>query len=142
MTILDSGSTGHYFSSHTKLPNHKPNSTPISVKVANQQTMTSTHTAELPLPGLPLEAQEVHIFPSLTTNLVGVTPLTQAGCEVHFKQDRCTITCPNGETITCQATPQGLWALNVQELPDVSPEEIGSAMSTMAHAALVLSNFT
>jgi hypothetical protein len=88
--------------------------------VANQQVMEFTHTAELPLPGLPLEARKVHIFPALGTNLVGVTPLTQAGCEVNFKGTQCTIKCPRGEDIVCHATPQGLWALQIQDLPTLN----------------------
>jgi hypothetical protein len=116
MTIIDSGATGHYFSSLTPLPKRKPTTTPITVTVANQETMTSTHTAELPLPALPPEARKVHIFPSLGTNLVGVTPLTQAGCTVTFTGTQCTIKCPGSEAIKCHATPQGLWALQIQEL--------------------------
>jgi hypothetical protein len=120
MTILDSGSTGHYFLSHTPLPNRKPTARPLAVTVANQQVMKSTHTAELPLLGLPPKARQVHIFPSLGTNLVGVTPLTQAGCEVLFKGEECTIKCPGGEEIMCHATPQGLWALQIQEMATLS----------------------
>jgi hypothetical protein len=106
MTILDSRSTGHYFLAHTPLPNCILTKKPIAVTVANQQVMRLTHTAELSLPGLPPEARKVHIFPSLGTNLVGVTPLTQAGCEVTFKGDKCTIKCPGGEDIICHATPK------------------------------------
>jgi hypothetical protein len=134
MTILDSGSTGHYFSSHTNLPNCQPTTNPIKVTVANQQVMTSTHTAELPLPGIPPEARTVHVFPSLHTNLVGVTPLTQAGCEILFKGTQCTIKCPGGEDITCHATPQGLWALQVHELHHPMPETPPMAYQTMEHA--------
>jgi hypothetical protein len=134
MTILDSGSTGHYFSAQTNLPNQLPTQTPISVRVANQQVITSTHTAELPLRGLPKEARKVHIFPSLHTNLVGVTPLTQAGCEINFKNDTCTITCPGGDTIQCHATAQGLWALNMEELPAATAEVMGTAMPTIGTA--------
>jgi hypothetical protein len=84
--------------------------------------MTSTHTAELPLPGIPLAARTVHIFPSLGTNLIGVTPLTQAGCSVHFEGTRGTITCPDKQTIHCYATPQGLWALQVDALHTAQAE--------------------
>jgi Reverse transcriptase (RNA-dependent DNA polymerase) len=105
MTIIDSGSTAHYYSAKADLPNRKPTTTPIQVQVA-----------DLPLPGIPPEARQVHVFPDLHTNLIGVTPLTKAGCSVLFQGDTCTITCPGRECTTFYTTPQGLWALQVQEL--------------------------
>jgi hypothetical protein len=70
MTILDSGATGHYFSTQTNLPHQKPTSDLIRVTVANDQTIYSTHTAELPIPGIPLEARMVHLFPAMSRNLI------------------------------------------------------------------------
>jgi hypothetical protein len=95
--------------------------------------MKSTHTAELPLPGIPKQARTVHVFPSLGTNLVGVTPLTQAGCSVHFEGTTCTIQCPGGETITCHATPQGLWALQIHELHQQYDHFAFSAKPAIGH---------
>ena len=92
--------------------------------------MTSTHTAELPLPGIPLEARTVHVFPELGTNLIGVTPLTQAGCQIHFEGTTCHIKCPGSQTITCQANDQGLWALHIDALQALTDQPQLAAMTT------------
>ena len=86
------------------------------MRVANEQVITSTHIADLPIPGIPQGANKVHIFPELQTNLIGVTPLTQAGCQVTFNDNTCTISCPNCQDIQCHTNPQGLWALNSAEI--------------------------
>ena len=129
MTILDSGCTGHYFSANTSLPNLQPTKTPVTVTVANNQTITSTHTADLPLPHLPPMARKVHVFPALGTNLVGVTPLTQAGCTVHFEGSTCTIQCPDSNTLTCHATPMGLWAFHIDARHGLTTTEQPAAMA-------------
>jgi hypothetical protein len=97
--------------------------------------MESTHTADLPLDGIPAQARQVHIFPSLEHNLIGVSPLTKAGCAVHFEGTTCTIKCPGSQSITCQATPNGLWALQIQELhhPTTSPVA-NSATPAIGHS--------
>ena len=115
MTILDSGATGHYFSTRANLPNRQPTTDPIRVTVANDQTIYSTHTAELPIPGIPREARTVHLFPAMSNNLIAVTPLTQAGCSIQFQGSMGTITCPNSEAIHCHLNPQGLWAFQACE---------------------------
>ena len=96
--------------------------------------MQSTHTADLPLPGIPEGARTVHVFPDLGTNLIGVTPLTQAGCSVHFEGTTCTIKCPTGQSITCHATPQGLWALQIQELHQMTDLFAASAKPAIGNS--------
>jgi Rieske Fe-S protein len=108
MTILDSGATDHYFLSNTNLPNRKPTTEPVQVTVANNQTIYSTHTAELPLPGILWEARTVHLFPAMSNNLIAVTPLTHAGCTIQFKDNQGIISCPNSQAIHCHLSPQGL----------------------------------
>jgi hypothetical protein len=93
--------------------------------------MTSTHTAELPLPGIPLEARTVHVFPELGTNLIGVTPLTQAGCQIHFEGTTCHIKCPGSQTITCQTNEQGLWALHIDALQALTDQPHLAAMTRL-----------
>jgi hypothetical protein len=78
--------------------------------------ITSTHTADLPIPGIPQGANRVHVFPELQTNLIGITSLTQAGCQVPFQEDTCTISCPDCQGIQCHASPQGLWALTSKQI--------------------------
>jgi Reverse transcriptase (RNA-dependent DNA polymerase) len=109
--LIDSGSTGHYFAPSDTLTNVQPTDTPVVVQVANQQTMQSTHTAELPFHTLPAQARQVDIFPVMTKSLVAVSPLCDAGCTVTFDTTECTIHCPSGDIIHCPRRDDGLWAL-------------------------------
>jgi hypothetical protein len=123
------------------LSNLQPTTTPLSVQVANQQMMHSTHTAELPLSALPPTARQVDVFPTMNKSLVAVSPLCDAGCTVLFDSTTCTIQCPSGETIHCPRQPDGLWTLlppnpclqaMSASLPSSTPEELVA----FAHAAL------
>jgi Reverse transcriptase (RNA-dependent DNA polymerase) len=138
--LIDSGSTGHYFAPTNTLSNLQPTETPLAVQVANQQMMHSTHTAEIPLPFLPLAARQVNIFPDMHRSLVAVSPLCDAGCTVTFDNTTCLIHCPSGDTIRCPRQADGLWTLPQQSRrtamaaspPTSTPEELVA----FAHAAL------
>ena len=60
--------------------------------------MFTTKTLELLINKLPKAAREAHRAPTLTNNLLSVSVLCDAGCEVHFHFHGCEITF-NGETI-------------------------------------------
>jgi hypothetical protein len=93
------------------LDNKQPTTNPITVVVANNETIQSTHTGTLPIKGLPPEAATAHTFDNLQHNLIGVSPLTQAGCTVTFEKEQATIQCPNEDPIICPATNNGLWTV-------------------------------
>jgi hypothetical protein len=84
--------------------------------VANQQVIQSTHTGTLPIPQLPHSAAEAHTFNELQRNLVGVSPLTDAGCTVLLDRDATTFQCPGTNPIKCPATGTGLWSLTLKGL--------------------------
>jgi hypothetical protein len=130
-TILDTGASDHYFSIHTNLPNKRPTRRPVTVQVANNQTMQSTHTATLPIPQLPKTARTVHLFPDMTTNLIAVAPLTKAGCQVTFSQQEAVIQCPDSEPIHCPATPQGIWEVPMALF---AQQQDGMAMATIGNS--------
>ena len=79
--------------------------------MANRQYIQSTHTANLPIPNLPLEARRTHIFPELHSSLLAVAPLCDSGCQVTFNKHGCTIQMPDNTEIHCPRDPQGLWTL-------------------------------
>ena len=106
-TLIDSGSTGHYFAPTAPLHNVKPARTPIKVQVASQQHMHSTHTAELPIKGLPTNATVAHIFPNIHTSLLAVAPLCNNGYQVTFDKLECVIYLPNGNVIQAHAIARG-----------------------------------
>jgi hypothetical protein len=60
--------------------------------------MFTTNTLELLLNKLPKAAREAHEAPTITNNLLSVSVLCDAGCEVYFHGHGCEITF-NGETI-------------------------------------------
>ena len=129
--ILDSGASAHYFSTNAHLPNKHPTPCPVTVQVANQETMTSTHIAELPIPHLPPEARIVHMFPDMKSNLLAVAPFTNAGCTVTFNKEKATIQCPHRTPIHCPATPRGIWEL---PMAAVTHTEKDKAMATVTHS--------
>ena len=60
--------------------------------------MFTTNTLELLLTKLPKEAREAHEAPTITNNLLSVSVLCDAGCDVWFHMHGCEISF-NGETI-------------------------------------------
>jgi hypothetical protein len=80
----------------------------------NQQTIQSTHTGTLDIPQLPPEAAVAHTFTELQHNLIGVSPLTDAGCTVLFERDEATIQCPGASPVKCPSTGTGLWTITLQ----------------------------
>jgi hypothetical protein len=125
LTILDSGCNGHFVTNDTSLHNKQPTTNPTTVRVANQQTIQSTHVGTLPIQGLPPSAAQAHTFDTLQHNLIGVSPLTHAGCTVLFSNDEATIQCPGEEPIICPATNSGLWSVPIQGAKHVA-KQIGA----------------
>ena len=99
--IADTGATGHYAStdfimintSLSPIINIKQTDNPISVQLPDNHHIKSTHTANLDIPSLPLEATEAHLFPDLgATSLLSIGKLCDAGCEAKFRATDCIIT--------------------------------------------------
>jgi hypothetical protein len=49
---FDTGSTGHYLSTHANVTNKQPCVTPIIINCADNNQISSTHTAEPNIPAL------------------------------------------------------------------------------------------
>ena len=79
--------------------------------------MFTTNTLELLLNKLPKAAREAHEAPTITNNLVSVSVLCDAGCEVFFHGQGCEITF-NGETIVrgWRDLTTNMWRISL--LPD------------------------
>jgi Reverse transcriptase (RNA-dependent DNA polymerase) len=105
--------------------------------------IASTHTGTLPLPGLPPSVVGAHAFSDLQHNLVGVSPLTQAGCSVLFEKEQATITFPDATTtpIVCPATANGLWTVPIPQGATGKPIE-GPAAIALYASELVRSQTT
>jgi len=79
--------------------------------------MFTTSTLELLLNKLPKAAREAHRAPAITNNLLSVSVLCDAGCQVFFHKHSCEITF-NGETIVrgWRDMRSNMWRISL--LPD------------------------
>jgi hypothetical protein len=125
--IIDTCSSGNYFSTQANLPKTKPTLDSIPVQLANQEFMHSTHTAELPIPLLPPAAKAAHLFPALgPTSLISAGQVLDAGGEALFTATDCTFTFQGQEILhgTHSAATNNLWTTT---LPTVTPTALTSA---------------
>mmetsp|Transcript_20675 Transcript_20675/g.31567 ORF Transcript_20675/g.31567 Transcript_20675/m.31567 type:complete len:211 (-) Transcript_20675:1148-1780(-) len=63
-----------------RVHNLQPTLAPITVKLPDNITLTSTRTGTHNIPGLPPEACKTDILPGLTKSLISVSKLTDNGC--------------------------------------------------------------
>jgi hypothetical protein len=92
---LDSGATGHYLGIHADVTNKQPYTTPIIINCADDNQITSTHTAEPNIPALsflPVAARLAHIFPQMgNISLLSLGQLCDYGCTAMFEKDQVTV---------------------------------------------------
>ena len=92
--IADTGCTGHYLTVEANLQDLQPTKNPITVHLADNRTIQSTHEGhlQLPLPTLPPAATKAHLFPALgKTSLISIGQLCDHGCEATFTKNTVTI---------------------------------------------------
>ena len=111
--ILDSGATSNFLTTSAHVTNIQPTQKPIVAHLPNGEQVRSTHTGTLDLPDLPVAAHLAHIIPGLASHsLISVVTLCNAGCDVLFTKNGCTIT-HRGRTIMCgsKCMRTGLWII-------------------------------
>ena len=117
--IADTGCTAHFVSPSTPVWHAKPADPPVHVRNPNGSVMTSTHQAELAIPGLPPRARTAHVLPDLKSGpLLSIGQLCDAGCDVHF--DRGTVTVSHGHTTVLTGSRTAdtkLWQIPLPEPP-------------------------
>jgi hypothetical protein len=114
--ILDSGTTGHYLLLTAPCHNKQPVTHPLQVKLPNGHTIDSTHTCELNLPGLPLQARKAHLFPALAGHsLLSVGQLCDQGWDVTFVTNSVLVTHNKRTLLTGHRDTNGLWAVPLPE---------------------------
>ena len=97
--------------------NERPTTSPVTVHLADDRTIHSTHEGHLPFDNLPPDALRCHKFPALGgTSLLSVGQLCDHGCEAHFTHDTVTITRDDVTVLTGKrnAASNKLWTLDVQ----------------------------
>jgi hypothetical protein len=95
---LDSAASGHYCGKSTNINNRKitPPGGGIQVSVANNQAMKQIEEGELPFERLPTAANDVQVFPSMQSPLIGCGKLATNGCGVWFDNENGSVV--NGAT--------------------------------------------
>ena len=144
--IADTGCTGHYLTIEANLQDITPTSNPVTVHLADNRTIQSTHEGQIPFPltTLPKAATKAHLFPALgKTSLISIGQLCDHGCEAVF--DQHTVTIKHNNQVVLQgkrdATTHGLWTLPIDAPPPQALHAVNFNASPadlvkLAHAAL------
>jgi hypothetical protein len=116
--ILDSGSTSNFLSATAPCSNKQAAHVPLSVNMPNGTMIQSSHTCDLLLADLPLQAQKAHILPGLVHNsLISVGQLCDNGCNVTFTQEQVTVL-KNGKCVMYRSLdPRSrLWRVDLDQI--------------------------
>jgi hypothetical protein len=101
---LNSGATGHFLGIHADVSNKQPCTTPIIINCADDNQISSTHTAEPNIPALsvlPAAARLAHIFPQMgNISLLSLGQLCDHGCTAVFERNRVTVYFKNEVLLT------------------------------------------
>ena len=84
LEVADTGTTGHYLTVESPCKNKQQAVHPLPIQIPNGEIITSTHTALLSHPDLPLQARKAHLFPGLNKALLSIGTLCYHGCEATF----------------------------------------------------------
>jgi hypothetical protein len=120
--LLDSGCTSHFLLANAKCSDKKSTTTPLAVRLPNDDTITSTHTATLNMPSLPHAERQAHILPVLDQHLLlSVEKMCDSGCSVTFTASNVTVT--NGESTILtdiREKDYSLWCAPLERAPPLN----------------------
>jgi hypothetical protein len=89
--IADLGATQTFIMEHTPVVNKRITCAPLKVALADGCKVFSTHECDVHIIGLPTVLTG-HIIPNLSIALLfDIRVLMEAGCEVQFNKDKCTV---------------------------------------------------
>ena len=91
MAIADSGTTGHVLQINSECIDKRIISEGLKVGLLDGSTITSTHTALLDIPQLPMKARRAHLFPTITHALLSISMLYDEGYMAIFDDIRVYI---------------------------------------------------
>jgi hypothetical protein len=115
IAIADTGSTGNYISlndSHL-LTNHRRSNTATNVKLPDGSIISSNIEADLIFDGIP--PLTAHISDKMTTSLISIGRLCDAGLTATFTNERVSISDKVHQIISgVRDTTTGLWMLDIQ----------------------------
>ena len=89
--ILDSGATSHFSANKSLFINLKPTKIPVSWGKAKKIIALGKGDIRTDFNGRKITLKDALYLPKLGVNLVSITKLTKAGCEVNFKDNKVII---------------------------------------------------
>ena len=84
LVVADTGMTRHYLTLESPCNNKQQVVHPLPIHISNRESITSTHTALLSHPDLPLQARKTRIFPGLNKALLSIGTLCDHRYEAAF----------------------------------------------------------
>jgi hypothetical protein len=89
--ISDTGTTSIFIMEGANVDNKHPATKPLTINLPDGKQIQSTHVCDIQIPGLPAVLMG-HIVPSLSiASLIGIRPLSKAGCKVIFDNKKCDV---------------------------------------------------
>jgi hypothetical protein len=115
--ILDSGCTSNFLSEAVPCSDKQAAHVPLNVNMPKGMTIQMSHTCNLLLMGLPLQARQAHILPGLVHNsLILVGQLFDNGCSVTFTHSQGTVTKGKKCAMHGSRDPKSrLWRVNLKQ---------------------------
>ena len=84
LAVADTGTTEHYMTLDSLCDNNKITEILLPIRMPNREIITSTHTAILSKPDLPIEARKAHLFPGLNKELLSIVTFCDHICQSVF----------------------------------------------------------
>jgi hypothetical protein len=88
---LDSAASGYYCGKSTPINIRRTTTGGIQVSVANNQSMQQIEEGELTFDRLPMAANDVQVFPSMQSPLIGCGKLATNGCGIWFDNENGSV---------------------------------------------------
>ena len=136
--ISDTGATGHFLTCNAPVQNKQITTNPISILLPNGNTLQSTHTCEVAIPGLRPTAKKAHVVPGLShASLLSTAVFCDAGYTLTYDAKACHIR--DGPITILTGTRDsntGLWLIPLTEdKPTTKPTPHHSAhnVHTITH---------
>ena len=91
VAIVDSGTTGHFLQISSECVDKRQTDEGLNVHLPDGSVITSTHTALLNIPQLPMKARRAHLFPKISHALLSISMLCDEGYMEIFDKQRVYI---------------------------------------------------
>jgi hypothetical protein len=112
--IADTGATSIFIMEGTLCKNLRSAIRPLTINLPDGTKVTSTHTCDITIPGLP-KVLVGHVVPKLTIlSLIGIRVLCDAGCKVLFTKTKCNVWYNGNVILSGKKDPStDLWTLPI-----------------------------